>query len=108
MPMHSQTTAPVAALCAAVATCLLATTVVADPAPAATGSINVEESAEKQLADCMAIWEPRTQERVAAHLQNVTSESAEPLTRPVTLVLTSRWWQRLVTPEGIALLMSKR
>lgn len=60
MPMHSQTTAPVAALCAAVAACLLATTVVADPAPAATGSINVEESAEKQLADCMAIWEPRT------------------------------------------------
>ena len=60
MPMHSQTTAPIAGLCAAVTACLLATTVVADPAPAATGSINVEESTEKQLADCMAIWEPRT------------------------------------------------
>lgn len=25
-----------------------------------TGSVNIEDKAKKQLADCMAIWEPRT------------------------------------------------
>jgi len=71
--MHNLTKAPIAALCAAVAACLLATAVVADPAATpstttdatkpsgmTTGSVNVEESSKKQLADCMAIWEPRT------------------------------------------------
>jgi hypothetical protein len=74
--MHNHIKAPIAALCAAIAACLLATTVEADPAlaPASsaagtseadkpgmtTGSVNVEDKAKKQLADCMAIWEPRT------------------------------------------------
>ena len=70
--MHHHTKAPIAALGAAIAACLLATPLVADPAPATatvdatkpagttTGSVNVEDSAKKRLADCMAIWEPRT------------------------------------------------
>lgn len=76
--MHNHTKAPIAVLTAAVAACLLAAPVLADPAPAqatataeatqpaadapgmTTGSVNVEDKAKKQLADCMAIWEPRT------------------------------------------------
>ncbi len=76
--MRDHIKAPIAALCAAVAAGLLAAPVLADPAQApassvagsakpeagnegmTTGSVGVQDSTEKRIADCMAIWEPRT------------------------------------------------
>lgn len=31
-----------------------------DPPPVTTGSINLDPTPEQRMADCMAVWEPRT------------------------------------------------
>lgn len=71
MPLHRKLTA--APFVLAIAACVLATPSLADPAPSAdvtqpttaadgvtTGSINLEQTPQQRMADCMAIWEKRT------------------------------------------------